>query len=184
MVDVGDKDAQDWKVHNDTVPEIKNAPSDDNRSNFRLDWLREGYYPQGEGSSIFSELKANKSVDKKTPASCGRQSALHSNKVRKHDGYERHDSRVKNEGDNSESDIQVKEGDDFLPSNRRVFRSNVEDHDRRHYQGDDMDKVSCYHQNVSSARRVTGLEDEGVCELDVSGIADWFDASACSDEGT
>jgi len=33
-------------------------------------------------------------------------------------------------------------------------------------------------------RGVTSLEDEGVCEFDVTGIADWFDACACSDEGT
>jgi len=30
----------------------------------------------------------------------------------------------------------------------------------------------------------TGLEDEGVCEFDVTGIAKRFDAGACSDEGT
>jgi len=34
VVEVGDKDAQDWKVHNDTAPAIKNAPRDDNRSNY------------------------------------------------------------------------------------------------------------------------------------------------------
>jgi len=34
VVEVGDKDAQDWKVHNETAPEIKNAPREDNRSNY------------------------------------------------------------------------------------------------------------------------------------------------------
>jgi hypothetical protein len=28
------------------------------------------------------------------------------------------------------------------------------------------------------------LEDEGVCELDVAGVAEGFDAGWCSDEGT
>lgn len=31
VVEVGDNDAQDWKVHNETAPEIKNAPREDRR---------------------------------------------------------------------------------------------------------------------------------------------------------
>ena len=131
-----------------------------------------GGYPEGERGAVFGELESHKAVDEETPARSSGESTLRSYKVGKDNRRERDDASVENERHDRKSRIEVEKGDNLFPSDGGVLGSHGEYHDDRHNECGDVDETRC------------SLEDEGVCEFDVAGIADGLDAGRCSDEGT
>lgn len=144
VVDVGDREAQDWKVHSETAPEIKNAPSDDRRRSYCQSYNRSDKYPQRKRSSVLGELEANEAIDEETPTSGSGEATLYSHKVWIHNGREWDDTRVEDEGDDGERHVKVEKSYDFLATDGGVLGSDVKDHDCCHDQSSNMDEVGCY----------------------------------------
>lgn len=53
------------------------------------------------------------------------------------------DARVEKKSKEFNSHIHPEKHDDFLPSHCRVFTPDVQDHDRGHDDGDDVDETRC-----------------------------------------
>lgn len=98
-----------------------------------------------------------------------------------HTGTGRNDAAIHENGEKLDDKVHVEEGDNLLAPDGGVLGADMEDHDRDHEEGTDVEEARrCAVARVSAPRSpthcrctvLTRLEDEGRTDLDIPCVAD------------
>lgn len=117
---------------------------------------RHSAYPKTDWRSILVQLKPDESVDEDTPVERCYGSCIDGSEPRIDLMRGRDDGRVEKDGEKFDKHVNVEEQANLLPPDRSIFRSDVEQHDRRHDQRGDVNKTGSYGKPQRLNTRRTG----------------------------
>lgn len=124
------------------------------------------HHPHRKRRAILIQLESHKTIDEQARYQRTAQAILDADEVRIRVTPRRRDTSVHNQRDEGQQHVQVEEAEDLLAADGGELAADVQDHDDRHDEGD----------NVHGRRGA--LEDDGVGQLDIAGIAVGLDAYA------